>query len=206
MPLLVCGKVTLQARLAQWFKDCSWFQQCFSLKVSTSGQIIDLPSWAVLREREQYKWKASQTLESSLCVPVCRVTNRPLGLRLALITPHRHRTILFVSFPWLSAHTTSVWRLYFTASLLAATCCLCPSVLLCRIQHGAAQSSLFSHCQPLINILKWWSIFENQLGMTFSLWIKASSSLTLKFNVKTFLYRPLIVDSTHSENQKLKSA
>lgn len=128
MPLLVCGKVTHQAWLVQWFKDCSGFQQCFSLKVSTSGQIIDVLSWAVLREREQYQWKASRTLESSLCVPVGRVINRPLGLRLALITPHRHRSILFVSFPWLSVHTNSVWRLYFTASLLSATCCLCPSV------------------------------------------------------------------------------
>lgn len=51
------------------------------------------------KETEHYKWKRSQALEFSLCVPVCWVTNRPLGLRLALITPCRHHTILFFFFP-----------------------------------------------------------------------------------------------------------
>ena len=109
------------------------------------------------KETEHYKWKRSQALEFSLCVPVCWVTNRPLGLRLALITPCRHHTILF--FFSFHPHKIRLMTLFRRFSLLSATCCLCPSVLLCRIQHRAAQSSLLSYCQPLINVLNWWCIF-----------------------------------------------
>lgn len=134
------------------------------------------------KEREQCKWKRSRTLESSLCVPVCWVTNRPLGLRLALITPCRsHYSFFFVFVPTFHPHKLSLTALFCCSSVLSAICCLCSSMLLCRIQHRAAVNSLLSNCQPLISILKWWSIFKNQLALTFFLWIKASSFLTLIF-------------------------
>lgn len=134
------------------------------------------------KETEPHKWKRSRTLESSLYVPVCWVTNRPLGLRSALTTPRRLHTILFFSLSLcrLSTHTNSIWWLYFAVS---------PSFLLPAASvhpyfsagfNRAAQSSSLSYCQPLINILKWSSIFKNELALTFSLWIKASSFLTLR--------------------------
>lgn len=185
MQILICVKVKQQAFLGatiEAHRDGSWIHRCFSLNFSSSGRIIDLPSWAVLREREQYKWKASQTLESSPCVPVYWATNTPLGLRLALITPRRHRTTLFVSFyTTFHPHKLSLTALFLSFPEFCYLLPL-PSVLLCRIQRSAAQSSLFSYSQALINFLKWWT-FEHRLAMTVCLWTKATSRLDLRFNV-----------------------
>lgn len=119
-------------------RDGSWIHRCFSLNL---GRIIDLPSWAALREREQYKWKASRTLESSPRVPVYWATNTPLGLRLALITPRRHRTTLFVSF-----HTTfHPHKLSLTALFLSfpAFCYLLPLSFCTSLQDSRQCSSKF---------------------------------------------------------------
>lgn len=144
MQQLVCDRVKQQAFLGattQAHRDGSWIRRCFSLNFSSSGRIIDLPSWAVLREREQYKWKASRTLESSPCVPVYWATNTPLGLRLALITPRRHRTTLFVSFyTTFHPHKLSLTALFLS---FPAFCYLLPLSFCTSLQDSTQRSSKF---------------------------------------------------------------
>lgn len=113
--------------------------------------------------KSERRGEETETLESSLCVPVRRATDRPLVVLSVLITPCSHYTavcsFLFSPHRLLSARSPPpcLFRLSLRLSVSPfVTCCLGVS----GAHHGTQHSTAFYSSQPLGSFVSFSSTFS----------------------------------------------